>query len=117
GVGGDPWVRNELGVRIRVVAANLGGSVLVVTQAVVIGWPAGVIGPRFRRDTLISTFVMVGYLIVVIPLADLVARRRSDRAFGWIDAHRLPSESEAADVLDFPWVQAREFLLWWLGGA
>jgi adenylate cyclase len=116
-VGGDPWVRDDLGVRIRVIAANLGGSVLVVTQAVVIGWPAGTTGPHFRRNTVISTLVMVGYLLVVIPIADRIARRRADRVFGWIDAHRLPSEGEAAAVLDFPWVQAREFFWWWLGGA
>jgi adenylate cyclase len=116
-VGVDPWVRNDLPVRVRIIAANLGGAILVAVEAVVIGWPSTVNGPRIRRNALISTLVMIGYLVVVIPIADRIARRRSDRAFGWIDAARLPNEIEAAAVLDFPWVQAREFLAWWLGGA
>jgi len=113
----EPLVRNDIRIRIRIIAANLGGVVLVSIEAVLVGWPARVMGPQFHRVTLISTLVMVGYVIVVIPVADQVARRRSDRAFGWIDAGRPPNEAEAVAVLDYPWVQARQILMWWLGGA
>ena len=110
-------LQSDRGIRMRVAAANVAGAVLVAFQSTLIGVPAKDNGTRFMQHNMVSGAVVIMYLIVSIPLATLVSQRRSDRTFRWIGEHRDPTGDEIAEVLDYPWVQAREIFVWWLGGA
>jgi adenylate cyclase len=121
-VGDDRWdraaaLRNDLGIRVRVTAANVAGAVLVALEVIVVGLPAGNHGARFHHDNIISALIGVGYLVVVVALEDALSRRRADRTFGWIGERRHPTQNEVGAVFDYPWIQARSILVWWLGAA
>lgn len=121
--GTDPWARaaalqNDLGIRLRVIAANAAGAALVALALVAVGLPAaGISTARSHHADLVSGLVLGAYLFVVVPAEDALSRRRIRRKFAWIDERRQPSKEEVAAVFDYPWVQARQIFAWWLGGA
>ena len=95
-------------IRWRIIAANLAGAALVGVVAVVVGLPESG-EPAIR--------VLGGYLVFVLPAEFFLSRRRSVRTFGWLYQRRPPEPREVADVLAFPWIQARVIFGWWLGAA
>lgn len=110
-------LRSDLRLRLRISAANVVGSAVVAIEIVVVGLPGAGISPtRFRRDNLISGLALFAYLLVALPVEDRLTRRRLDSTFGWIGDHVSPTWQQIKEVLDYPWVQARRILAWWIGG-
>jgi adenylate cyclase len=121
-VGDDVWaqaaaLRDDLGIRIRISAANLAGAAVVALETIVVGLPASGRGARFRQDNLVLAGVMGAYVVIAVLTENVLNRRRADRTFGWIGERRQPARKDIAGVLDFPWVLARRILGWWLAGA
>src|SRR4051812_39078377 len=110
-------LRTDRGIHIRVIAANTVGAVLVAVESMLVGVPASYDGDNFGRDNLVSTIVMVGYLIVAIVAASVASRRLVGRTFGWVDERRQPAHDEVEAVIDYSWVQAKSIFAWWAGGA
>ena len=116
----DLWERATLSdavIRWRLIAANLAGAALVGVIATVVGVPEIGDPEQARNDAMTSGLVLGAYLVVIIPIEIFLSRRRSDRTFGWFDERRPPEPEQVADVLAFPWVQARAIFAWWLSAA
>src|SRR4051812_7276226 len=103
-------LRGDRGIRIRIIAANTLGAVLVALESMLVGVPASYHGRNFGADNALSTVVMVGYLIVAVVVANHFSRRLIDRTFGWVDERRRPTPDEVGGVVDYGWVEAKAIL-------
>ena len=110
----DAVPANDVGVRFRLVAANLLGATLVAFVGWVVGVPAGSHGVQ---ASVVGGLVGLGFLAAAAPIELTRATRQARRTFGWVEVRRRPIEEEVADVFRYPLVQAVWIFGWWTAGG
>ena len=116
----DLWAAasaSDIGIRVRVIVANLVGAALVAIEAILLGVPEAGDAQRAQHDGMLSGLAGLAYIALVIPVELRLSTRRAARTFGWVEERRRPTDEEIADTIDFPWWQSRRVFLYWLGAA
>ena len=115
----DLWAQAEagdIGIRVRLVVANLIGAALVALVIVIGGGPTGT-NDDVAFGNLVSGLALGAYLAAVLPTELFLSAQRTVRTFGWVRERRQPGTAEVSAVFAFPWDQARRIFMYWLGGA
>src|SRR5581483_11142661 len=107
---------SDVGVRVRLVAANMLGVALVALEAFVVGVPST--GNRsVTTANILSGIAGLAYNAVAVPIELIRATRQARRTFTWVRERGDPTDAEIAAVFEYPVTQAIWIFGWWSGGA